>query len=129
MLGRLGIDPCDRLDNADQDAEYTSCRRTEVPEYFRLYREKDLTVDERAVVCCFLLESLNDCIQAGEPHPLQESIFATLFANREIHSAELEYWMDTSDPDEDNWWPVARPLLDFERKAGLRESCPTSRCT
>lgn len=115
------------MDDADQDAEYTSCRRTEAADYFRLYREENLTVDERAVVCCFLLESLNDCIQAGEPHPLQEPIFAALFANREIHSAELKYWMDTSDLDEDNWWPVARPLLEFERKVAARESCPTSR--
>lgn len=121
VLRRLGIDPSDRIDAFDQDEEYTSSRHTELPEYFHLYGEENLTVDERAVLCCFLLESLNECIQAGEPHPLQASIFAVLFANRDLHAAELGYWMNTSDPDEDNWWPITRPLLDFEKKAGSRE--------
>jgi hypothetical protein len=116
VLRKLGIDPRERMDAFEQDAEYTACRSEEIPLYFSLYRRGTVDADERAVLCCFLLESLNERIQAGDPHPLQEEIFATLFDAGEIHAAELAYWMDTSDRDEENWWPITRPLL--QHKAG-----------
>jgi hypothetical protein len=111
VLSRLGIDPRERMDELDQDPEYTACRSEEIPSYFRLYTEGVLDADERAVLCCFLLEGLNERIQTGAPHPLQEDILTTLFAAGEIHAAELAYWMDSSDPDEENWWPITTALL------------------
>jgi hypothetical protein len=111
VLNRLGIDPSTRMDERDQDPEYTACRSEEIASYFRLYTEAALDSDERAVLCCFLLEGLNERIRFGTPHPLQEEILAALFDAGEIHNAELAYWMDTSDPDEENWWPIATALL------------------
>jgi hypothetical protein len=63
-----------------------------------------------------LLEGLNERIQAGDPHPIQEEIFAELFDAGEIHAAELAYWMDTMDRDEDDWWPITRPLLEHKAR-------------
>jgi hypothetical protein len=116
VLRKLGIDPRERVDEFDQDAEYTACRSEEIPLYFRLYGRGSLDVDERAILCCFLLEGLNERIQAGDPHPLQEEIFAELFDAGEIHAAEFAYWMDTTDRDEEDWWPITRPLLEHKAR-------------
>jgi hypothetical protein len=116
VLRKLGIAPRERVDEFDQDAEYTACRSEEIPLYFRLYGRGSLDVDERAILCCFLLEGLNERIQAGDPHPLQEEIFAELFDAGEIHAAELAYWMDTTDRDEEDWWPITRPLLEHKAR-------------
>ena len=112
VLTKLGIDPRERMSDHDQDAEYTACRSEEVGRYFELYARGAIDDAERSILCCFLLEGLNELIQAGTPHPQQADIFAALFAAGEIHRAELAYWMDRSDPDEESWWPISRPLLD-----------------
>ncbi len=88
--------------------------------YWRLYAGGALQPEEKAVLGCFLLEGLNECIQDGHPHLLQHEIFAALFADRELHAAELAYWMDTQDPDPENWWPITSALLDYRRMLGLR---------
>ena len=116
VLRKLGIAPRERVDEFDQDAEYTACRSEEIPLYFRLYGRGSLDVDERAILCCFLLEGLNERIQAGDPHPLQEEIFAELFDAGKIHATELAYWMDTTDRDEEDWWPITRPLLEHKAR-------------
>jgi hypothetical protein len=116
VLRRLGIDPSERMDACDQDAEYTACRSDEIPNYFHLYRQSLLEPDERAVLCCFLLDGLNECVQAGAPHPLQRDIFTALFDAGEIHARELAYWMDTSDPDKENWWPITPALLEHKTR-------------
>jgi hypothetical protein len=115
VLRKLSIDPRERMEAGDQDPEYTACRAEEIVRYFQLYKEANLTSDERAVLCCFLLQCLNDHAQDGAPHPLQEDIIASLFGADSIHSAELDYWMDTSDPDEENWWPITKALLRHRR--------------
>jgi hypothetical protein len=120
VLRKLGIAPRERVDVFDQDAEYTACRSEEIPLYFRLYGRGSLDVDERAILCCFLLEGLNERIQAGDPHPLQEEIFAELFDAGEIHAAELAYWMDTTDRDEEDWCPITRPLLEHNARRVVR---------
>jgi hypothetical protein len=121
VLARLGIDPRDRMDEGDQDPEYTACRSDEIDDYFRLYRSKELNVDERAVLCCFLLEGLNEQIQTSAPHPSQTEIFSVLFEARQLHAAELAYWMNTSDPDQDNWWPITKPLLEHAAQHAVAE--------
>jgi hypothetical protein len=111
VLAKLGIDPRGRVAEGDQDPEYTSSRAEELPKYFEFYARGDLAPEERHVLCCFLLQGLNDAIQAGEPHPLQTAIFDALFDAEGAHRAELAYWMDTSDPDSDNWWPITAALV------------------
>jgi hypothetical protein len=110
VLQRLGIDPIERIFVGDQDPEYTACRSEELPMYFQLYSDADLAPKERAVLCCFMLECLNEFIQNGTHHALQNEILETLMASEE-HSKELAYWMDTSDPDQENWWPITKTLL------------------
>lgn len=111
VLRMLGIDPRERLSRFDQDPEYTACVATEVPDYSDLYQRETLTGPERAVLCCFLLEGLNGFCAAGSPHPLQEDIFNALFVAESEHAEELSYWMNTSDPAPENWWPIASHLI------------------
>jgi hypothetical protein len=75
----------------------------------------DVTPEERDVLCRFLLQGLNDWIQAGTPHPLQTAIFDALLEAEATHRAELAYGMDTSDPDSDNWWPITAELVRHKR--------------
>jgi hypothetical protein len=106
VLRKIGVDPQERILEFDQDPEYTACRAEELPVYFNLYARCDTDVSERAVLCCFLLEGLNEYCAAGAPHSLQSQIFDTLFDADPLHADELAYWMNTSDPDPENWWPI-----------------------
>lgn len=116
VLAKLGIDPSERMIEGDQDPEYTSCRAEEIPRYFELYTSGTLAPEEREVLCCFLLQGLNDSIQSGEAHPLQTVIFDALFDAEGLHREELAYWMNTSDPDSENWWPITAALVAHKRK-------------
>ena len=46
---------------------------------------------------------------------MQSEILAALFAAGPLHHEELAYWMDTSDPDEESWWPIAKVLIEAKR--------------
>ena len=120
VLVKLGIDPRSRTFEGDQDAEYTACRAGEVERYFDLYTHGDLALAERDVLCCFLLQGLDDVIRRGEAHPLQAAIFDALFDAEDTHRAELAYWMDTSEPDPANWFPIKAALIAHKRKRSLR---------
>jgi hypothetical protein len=114
VLTKLGIDPATRIDRFDQDPEYTACRPEELPAYFRLYEDPSTDSDERAALCCFMLESLNDFCGEGAIHPLQQRIFDALLDVGEAHSTELAYWSDSDDPDPTNWWPIAGHILEHK---------------
>ena len=121
VLLKIGVDPAERLSPHDQDPEYTSCRCEELPAYFDLYRLGATDPSERAVLCCFLLQGLNDFCCSGVTHPLQTAIFHALHDAGEIHADEIAYWADASDPDPENWWPLTKPLLDYRAsRAGAR---------
>ena len=115
VLLKLGIDPLERINDGDQDPEYTACRSNELDAYFHLYQETE-DLNEHAVLCCFLLEGLNELIQGGHPHPRQPEILTALVDADEIHAAELAYWTNTSDPNPENWWPIATTLLYYIRE-------------
>lgn len=126
VLLKIGADPAERLSPRDQDPEYTACRSEELPAYFELYLHGALDASERAVLCCFLLEGLNDFCSGGVPHPLQTAIFCALFDAGQLHANELAYWTDTSDSDPNNWWPITKHLLAYRasrsRSAGAAET-------
>lgn len=113
ILRKIGQNPDERIDEFDQDPEYTSCRVEELQEYFNLYQKNSTTIKEKKVLCCFMLECLNEEIQSGRTHILQDKILTQLFKDKEMHKKELEYWMNTSDPDEENWWPITKVLLKY----------------
>ena len=102
VLLKIGANPGERLDSFDQDPEYTACRVEELPAYFDLYVHGVTDPSERAVLCCFLMQGLNDLCAQGIIHPLQPAIFDALLDAGEIHASELAYWTDTSDPDSEN---------------------------
>lgn len=114
VLQRLGIDPTDRFDEFDQDAEYTACRVEELDAYYLLYRANNLSVDERRVLGCFMLQCLNDGIELGAAQEFQKDIIAALFADAELHGEELAYWMNVSDRDPENWWPLAKAMFETD---------------
>lgn len=118
VLVRLGIDPSERFDAADQDAQYTACRAEELAQYFDLYNHGVLSVDEKRVLCCFMLESLNEIVYSHE-HPLHDAVINALLDDEALHKEELDYWIETDDSDESNWWPVRKGLL---RVRSLRET-------
>lgn len=91
VLRKLGLDPRKRITEFCQDPEYTACRADELPAYFELYcsaGRAGLDPSERDVLCCFLLEALNDFCANGTPHDLQLRILEALFAAEEAHGDE-----------------------------------------
>jgi hypothetical protein len=120
VLARVGIDPATRIDAYDQDPEYTSCRREELAAYFRLYQDGSIDPDERAVLCCFMLECLNDFCGEGAVHPLQEAVFDALLDAGDAHAAEIAYWSESDDPDPENWWPIAESMLEHKAARSRR---------
>lgn len=113
VLRKLGIDPNSRIDRFDQDWEYTSCRSEELGNYLALYSQPSTTPGEQRILCCFLLQCLNGQIKSGRKHPLQKVILQQLFDDQTLHQEELDYWMDTSNSNKDNWWPITETLLQF----------------
>src|SRR5262245_10023551 len=110
VLRKLGIAPETRLDSLDQDAQYTASRAEEVGDYYRLYGDENTSVEERDVLCCFILESLNYFIQNGVRHPLERDAISMRLAVQR-HQGEIDYWIDTEDPDDENWWPITKVIL------------------
>jgi hypothetical protein len=120
VLTKVGVDPATRIDAYDQDPEYTSCRPEELPAYFRLYQDRATDPDEKAVLCCFMLECLNDFCADGAVHPLQHEIFDALLDAGDAHAAEIAYWSESDDPDPENWWPIAESILEHKRARSHR---------
>jgi len=121
VLLKIGANPGERLDPFDQDPEYTACRVEELPAYFDLYVHGVTDSSERAVLCCFLMEGLNDLCAQGIIHPLQPAIFDALLDAGEIHASELAYWTNTSDADSENWWPITKHLLEHRSSRAERQ--------
>jgi hypothetical protein len=120
VLTKVGVDPATRIHAYDQDPEYTSCRPEELPAYFRLYQDSATDVDEKAVLCCFMLECLNDFCANEMVHPLQHEIFDALLDAGDVHAAEIAYWSESDDPDPENWWPIAQSLLEHKAARSRR---------
>lgn len=118
VLRKIGVDPNMRITAFCQDPEYTSCRHDEIEAYLELYRHGSIDHEEREVLCCFMLQGLNDLCAEGTPHPLQAQVFEAIFNAQESHAEELKYWMNiNSDHDPDNWWPITTYLLEYRNCA------------
>jgi hypothetical protein len=123
VLRRLGIDPQVRFSPLDQDAQYTACRAEELPLYFDLYRSIGVSDEDKRVLCSFLLEGLNEHAMSGG-HILHDVVVHALMDDEELHREELQYWMNTGDPDEDHWWPVTKGLLRVRQQRRARPATP-----
>ncbi len=105
VLRKIGIDPSSRIDQSDQDFEYTACDLSELEAYAELYLKSDTSAQEKRVLGCFLLQTLDDHLASTKTiHPKQESIFELLFADIHIHETELEYWSKCGDSPEEEWY-------------------------
>ncbi|MFH1999473.1 MAG: hypothetical protein ABIK28_07315 [Planctomycetota bacterium] len=114
VLIKIGVDPSTRFDVQDQDFMYTSCKVDEINQYIKLYEQKDTTPVEKRVLGCFLLECLNEYFEDNKKgHPLQSHAFKLLHNDTDVHESELKYWTNTSDTDEDHWWPITKELLKW----------------
>jgi hypothetical protein len=120
VLTKIGVDPATRIDAYDQDPEYTSCRTEELPAYLRLYRDGSTDSDERDVLCCFMLECLNDVCHDGTVHPLQHEIFDALLNAGDAHAEEIAYWSESDDPDPENWPPIAEFVREHKAARSRR---------
>ena len=120
VLIKVGVDPATRISEYGQDPEYTSCDPEELPAYFRLYLDRSTDADEKAVLCCFMLECLNGFCAIGTEHPLQHAIFDALLNAGDAHAAEIAYWSESDDPDTENWWPIAESIRQHKAARARR---------
>ena len=79
-------------------------------QYFELYHSGKLLDDEKRVLCCFMIESLNEFAHSQE-HRLHDIIANALFDDEALHRDVLDYWIHADNPDEANCWPVRKGLL------------------
>lgn len=111
VLVKLGVHPSSRIDANEQDFQYTACRVGELEQYIALYRESNTSDQEKRVLGCFLLESLNEYLQSHDrPHPLQGEAIGLLHTELEIHEPELKYWSVCTSPNPEEWWPIAEHI-------------------
>ena len=109
VLQKIGIDP-DTRDMDCQDFEYTSCEMNELSSYYELYHQLTTTALEKRVLGCYLLQSLNDHLDAqGVDHPLQKDAIQLLYKDKIIHRSELDYWAE-------NDWKIATFLNSIHWK-------------
>ncbi len=114
ILEKIGVNPSTRFDEYDQDYEYTSCRLEELEEYLVLYEKKDTSDQEKRVLGCFLLECNNEYIWLNNStHFTFDKVMNLLHNDINIHENELAYWSNTEDSNEENWWGIARFILDW----------------
>ena len=112
ILTKLGIDPKTRIDDFDQDIEYTSCRLEELELYIELYRSSDTTEKEKRVLGCYFLECLNESIsEEGSIHSMFSHCMELLHDDKHIHEPEFDYWTTTEEEDEENSFPIKRYIL------------------
>ena len=126
VLAKVGVDPVTRIHADDQDPEYTSCQPEELSDYFRLYQDGSTDPDERAVLCCFMLECLNDFCAEGAAHPLQGAVFDALLDAGDTHATEIAYWSESDDPDPENWWPIAESIIEHKAARAQRPTAVSS---
>jgi hypothetical protein len=122
VLRKLGKNPDERIGPFDQDWEYTSCRVEELADYLALYLQSTTTEGEKRILGCFMIDCLDVQLGVGKEHPLQNIILEQLFKDREVHRKELDYRMDTSDPDPAHWWCITTTLLQYAAKSN--PECP-----
>lgn len=117
VLMKIGVDPTTRINDQDQDFEYTSCSLEELSAYIDLYTKPETSDQEKRVLGCYFLQCLNEYFQINDvEHPMQKIALGLLHADMQIHETELSYWSDTSDPNEEAWWPIAKILLKWARR-------------
>ncbi len=117
VLRKLQIAPNTRFDEHDQDFEYTSCRVEEIDLYFDLYLKPDTTLEEKHLLGCYMIETLNDYVSIkNKQHPLQDQIFNLLHRDIYLHVNELEYRLDSEDSNEEHWWPIKKYLLAWRKE-------------
>ena len=115
ILKKLGIDEASRIDDGDQDFEYTSCRIEELESYISIYGDKETTDAEKVVLGCFFLECLNDHIaEHNVAHRLQKKAFEILFKDKHLHAEELSYRLENDDGIEEHCWPIRKELLKWQ---------------
>ena len=115
ILKKMGVDPKTRLDENDQDFEYTSCRLDELDKYLDLYLQTDTSEKEKRVLGCFFLQCLNEYVSSRtKSHLNHVKIMELMYRDIRIHKSELDYWTDTKDPDKDNWWPITQYILQWK---------------
>ena len=116
ILTKLGVDLKSR-DLSCQDIEYTSCKLEELEDYIDLYTKQSTSVYEKRVLGCYFLECLNEHISINnQEHPIQNKAFSLLFADINIHEAELDYWSNTSESEnEKDWWFITKPILNWKQ--------------
>ena len=114
VLQKIGIDPASRIQEFDQDYEYTACTVEELSEYLELYTRPDTTPHEKRVLGCFLLQSLCDYIASfGTPHVEQDRIFELLHTDENIHRSEIDYWKSMDEPGPNDWPEIAVYLRNW----------------
>lgn len=115
ILTKIGVDPSSRFDALDQDYEYTTCKLEELELYADLYERPDTSVYEKRVLGCYFLECLNEFSQMNNcEHLIQNKVLRLIHSDIEIHATELAYWSDTSDADQENWWPITKSLISWK---------------
>ncbi len=113
VLSKLGVNSELRLNQNDQDFEYTSCLLGELSEYIKLYREPQTTDHEKKVLGCYFMQCLNDHIQEHKSeHPLQAAAFNLMFSAPEIHQHEINYWSNIENSNRENSWHIAKYLVN-----------------
>jgi len=111
VLEKIGVDPNSR-DLHCQDFEYTTGKMEELDKYLEVYKRTDTTVYEKRLLGCYFMEGLNDYVSVNDVnHPLQNQIFEILHRDFDLHHRELEYRVETDDPNEDHWWPIRKYVI------------------
>ncbi len=114
VLIKIGVDPSTRYNKHAQDHEYTTCKIDELEQYINLYEKKDTSIYEKRVLGCYFLECLNEYFQYNDiGHPMKNRAFELLHSDIEIHESELKYWTDVFDPNEENWWPITKEIINW----------------
>lgn len=114
VLTKIGVGWESRIDEFDQDFEYSSCRSEELESYIDLYCQQETSIEEKRILGCYMMECLNDHLtKIGTHHEIQGKAFKMLFNDEEVHRQEIQYRLELEDGIEEHGWPIRDELLKW----------------
>ncbi|QDT89012.1 hypothetical protein [Gimesia algae] len=112
VLKKLDMDES-QLDMIPQDWEYLLADETRLSDYIDLYQQPQTTDQEKRVLGCFVIQSLENLLPEMISEQRVRTCLAMLWDDRVIHAHEFEYWSMRDETDPDNLFQITNLVRAF----------------
>ncbi|WP_298864957.1 hypothetical protein [uncultured Gimesia sp.] len=112
LLQKLGKEEV-QFELFGQDWEYILADEVLLPEYIRLYESNETTDQEKRVLGCFIIQSIENKLPDKISAEKARSHLRLLCKDRHIHQSEIEYWSVVEENDEEHMFQVTKYIREL----------------